>query len=60
VCIEPENARQLADAISALRTQPAERARMSERGRAYVVAHHSIDVAVGAYEKLLLDVVDQH
>jgi colanic acid biosynthesis glycosyl transferase WcaI len=60
VCIAPEDAGQLADAITALRRQPAERTRMSERGRAYVVAHHSIDVAVDAYEKLLLDVVDQH
>jgi colanic acid biosynthesis glycosyl transferase WcaI len=58
--IDPENVHQLIDAINFLRDHPAEREHMGRRGRAYAVAHHSVDAAVDAYEQLLARVVRRH
>jgi glycosyltransferase involved in cell wall biosynthesis len=43
ICIEPENADQLAAAAERLADDPERRARFGESGRQYVLAHHDRD-----------------
>ena len=53
VCIEPENADQLYDAVMQLYRDPSAAHQMGERGRASVVKTYSRDAAVAAYAALL-------
>lgn len=57
VVVPPESPVELATAIRALRDDPARRAEMGERGRAYVVAHYARQTQAARLEKLLRGVV---
>lgn len=54
IVVEPENSKQLADAILDLsRRSPADRQEMGERGRNFVVAHYSRRALAEAYLEVL-------
>ena len=53
LCIEPERAGQLRDAVLQLLHDPEAARQMGERGRAAVVQNYSRDAAVNAYAALL-------
>lgn len=53
LCIEPENAAQVVQAILTLYHDPALRTRMAGEGREYAIAHHSRQAAVTGYEEVL-------
>jgi colanic acid biosynthesis glycosyl transferase WcaI len=54
LCVEPENPAELAKAIQALQASPELRAEMAQRGREYVVCHHSRQTAASDFERILL------
>ena len=58
--IEPENVDALVEAITALQREPQRREQLGRNGREFVVAHHSDEAAVEAYEACLLRTVQQH
>ena len=53
LCVEPENAGDLAEAILQLYRDPSLREQMGKRGREYAEAHHSKHAAVTRYDELL-------
>ena len=55
--VEPEDAEDLTAAILELRADPALRARLGESGRAYAVAHHSVDAIADEYHALFTQLV---
>ena len=55
--VEPEDAEDLTAAILELRADPALRARLGESGRAYAVAHHSLDAIADEYHALFTQLV---
>jgi colanic acid biosynthesis glycosyl transferase WcaI len=55
LCVPPEDAPALARAILQLQENPGLCRALAERGRAYVQAHHSPDIATLAFEKLFED-----
>jgi colanic acid biosynthesis glycosyl transferase WcaI len=57
LCVEPENAHELATAIMRLRDQPAWLKEAGERGRAYVLQHYVRDDQARALEALLRSIV---
>jgi colanic acid biosynthesis glycosyl transferase WcaI len=56
ICIEPENAEQLADAIRTLHDDGAKRDLLGQRGRDAVERSFSKQVAVDAYARLINDI----
>jgi glycosyltransferase involved in cell wall biosynthesis len=59
VCIEPENAQQLTDSLIHLADHPAERRRLGQNGREFVLTHFDRRVLADAYLALLLRVAAQ-
>lgn len=57
MCIEPENAEALAQAVTTLADDPARYADMAARGKAYVQQHFDRDVLASRFAQVLLDVV---
>lgn len=57
LCMEPQNPKQLADAILSLHDDPSRRAQMGINGRAWVEGHHSPQSAAGQFEQLFLNVL---
>lgn len=57
LCVEPENPRQLADAVLSLYADPARRAQIGMNGRAWAEKHHSPQSAAGQFEELLLSIL---
>ena len=55
--VEPEHGDQLADAVDRLRADPALRAELARKGRAFAVQHYDRDTLAGRYSELLRDVV---
>lgn len=53
LCVAPESPRALADAVLRLRDDPDLGRRLGESGRRYVLAHHSRERLVDAYERVL-------
>lgn len=60
ICVAPEDKTALAEAIFALYRDPAARAAMGQRGRAYAEQHYSKPVVVAQYEALLLAIIARH
>lgn len=58
VVVEPENPAALADAVRALAADPARRAAMGERGRAFVAAHFDRRRLAEQYRELLHTLVE--
>jgi colanic acid biosynthesis glycosyl transferase WcaI len=58
LCVNPENAGHLADAILQLYRDPSQREMMGKRGREYAEAHYSKHAAVTRYDELLRKVAD--
>ena len=57
ICIEPENARQLVDAVLQLKNNPGEASRIGEAGRNYVLTHYNRDKLAEDYLMILERVV---
>lgn len=53
ICVQPEDAERLAEAIRTLRQDPHLRNRMGENGRRYALEHHSPQSAAAAFEQIL-------
>lgn len=58
LCIEPENPKQLADAILSLRADPLRREQMGRDGRIWAEKYHSPQSAAQQFEKLLFTILD--
>lgn len=54
VCVEPENAEELRDAIIRLAENPSTAEAMGRRGRDHVVTYYSRDVAAAKYHELIM------
>jgi glycosyltransferase involved in cell wall biosynthesis len=57
LCVEPGNARQIADAVLTLHENPCLRAQMGRNGRAYVSQHFSREILADKLEDVLYKVV---
>lgn len=57
ICVQPESAEQLSDAVLRLNEQPDLTARLGRNGRRYVEAHFSRAKLAKDYEKLLLSII---
>ena len=57
ICIEPENARQLVDAVLQLKNNPGEASRIGEAGRNYVLTYYNRDKLAEDYLMILERVV---
>ena len=60
ICIEPENAHQLADAAVRLADDPDFSVRLGRAGREYVSAHYGRDELAARYLRLIEQVVGDH
>lgn len=60
ICVEPEDAQALADAVAQLYADQAEAAHMGERGRAYVEKHFTRQTVAHQYEQVFAQVMSAH
>ena len=60
VCVPPENAEALAEAVLALQSQPQQAAMMGAHGRAYVESHFARATVTRQYQAALEKIVDPH
>lgn len=60
ICVKPEDAKGLAEAVMRLKAHPEERLAMGQRGRAAAENTYSTQAVVTQYDKLLHNTVDQH
>ncbi len=58
ICIEPESAAELVQAVSQLQREPDVAAGMGECGREYVAEHYNRDVLAKSFEDLMIDLLD--
>jgi glycosyltransferase involved in cell wall biosynthesis len=58
ICIEPESATELIQAVSKLQREPDVAARLGENGRRYVAEHYNRDVLAKSFEDMLIDLLD--
>lgn len=59
ICVEPENAEQMAEAIRSLYEQPHRSEEFGRKGRAYVEQYCSVEVFAEQYEKLFRALLEQ-
>lgn len=59
ICVEPENAKQMAEAIRSLYEQPHRSEEFGRKGRAYVEQYCSVEVFAEQYEKLFRALLEQ-
>jgi colanic acid biosynthesis glycosyl transferase WcaI len=58
--VQPENPKQLAEAITMLKNDPSLKVQLGKNGREYVSKYHSAEYAAEAFEKLLLEAIGKH
>ncbi|MBK04003.1 MAG: glycosyltransferase WbuB [Deltaproteobacteria bacterium] len=59
LCIEPENAEELVDALLQLEAQPARRTQYGIQGRQYMQAHYNRDTLAHTYLRLLSEITGE-